>query len=259
MKTEIINRLAQIETDFDVKILYAIESGSRAWGFESTDSDYDIRFFYIHRPEWYLSIEEKRDVIELPINDILDISGWEIKKALKLFQKSNATLLEWMRSPILYMQETSFIEDLRKIELDYFSPKAAIYNYLNSAKRNTKRYLKHEEVMIKKYFYSLRPLLCCIWIEEKKTPPPMEFSTLLDHYNGSADFKSEIKSLLVRKMSGEEMDLEPRNRVLDEFILDRSSYFEQSVSTLDELPAPSVNKLDELFRKMLKDVWGDLF
>ena len=106
MKEEILRRLDQIEREDDVRIVYACESGSRAWGFESTDSDWDVRFIYVHPRDWYLSIDvgEKRDVIERPINDELDISGWDLRKALKLLRKSNPPLLEWLSSPIVYKE-----------------------------------------------------------------------------------------------------------------------------------------------------------
>ena len=86
MTGKIKKELNKVEQENDIAILLAIESGSRGWGFASTDSDYDIRFVYIHRPEWYLSIDEKRDVIEYPVNNLLDISGWDIRKTLKLYR-----------------------------------------------------------------------------------------------------------------------------------------------------------------------------
>ena len=91
VREEILKRLDQIEHEENVSIVYACESGSRAWGFESTDSDWDVRFIYVDQQDWYLSIdvEEKRDVIERPINDELEISGWDLRKALKFLRKSN--------------------------------------------------------------------------------------------------------------------------------------------------------------------------
>jgi len=103
MRDTILSRLDQIETQHGVKILYACESGSRAWGFPSTDSDYDVRFLYVHPAEWYLSVDEKRDVIERPLTpENFDIGGWDLRKALRLFRKSNPPLLEWLGSPNIY-------------------------------------------------------------------------------------------------------------------------------------------------------------
>ena len=112
MKDIIISKLAQIENDFKVKILYACESGSRAWGFASPDSDYDVRFIYVHNKSHYLSIDEHRDVIELPINEVLDINGWDLRKALRLFRKSNGPLYEWLQSPIIYQTASNFQADI---------------------------------------------------------------------------------------------------------------------------------------------------
>jgi predicted nucleotidyltransferase len=116
MKELICQNLSQIEADYDVRILWAVESGSRSWGFESPDSDYDVRFLYVNRPNWYLSIEEGRDVIELPINDDLDISGWDLRKTLRLFNKSNPVLLEWLQEKDS-IPPMSFVETVNNLDL----------------------------------------------------------------------------------------------------------------------------------------------
>ncbi len=91
--------LAEIEAQENVRIVYACESGSRAWGFPSSDSDYDVRFIYLHPLEWYLSIEKRRDVIERPITGVLDVNGWDLRKALQLFRKSNPLSLSGSTRP----------------------------------------------------------------------------------------------------------------------------------------------------------------
>jgi predicted nucleotidyltransferase len=153
--------LNTIERDEDVHIFYACESGSRAWGFPSADSDYDVRFLYIHPTPWYLSIdiETRRDVIERPINDQLDVVGWDLRKALKLFRKSNPPLLEWLTSPIVYTERFGIAEQLRQLVPTYYSPTASFYHYLHMAQGNFRDYLRGEMVWIKKYFYVLRPYL----------------------------------------------------------------------------------------------------
>jgi uncharacterized protein len=261
MKETILQKLKEIEADFQVKILYAVESGSRAWGFPSKDSDYDVRFIYIHKPDWYLSIDPqgigtKKDVIELPINKLLDISGWEVTKALRLFRKSNPPLLEWMKSDINYYQAYTFIDELRALEPEVFYPNASLHHYLNMAKNNYREYLQGSEVKIKKYFYVLRPVLACKWIEEKKTVPPISFRELLEAMSTDEKLKNEVQRLLTRKMQGDEFDFEPRIPIINEFVDAEITRLEAYVKTLSiNLEDPTI-KLEELFRRTLKEVWN---
>ncbi len=134
MKRKILEKLKQIETEKNVKILFAVESGSRAWGFASPDSDYDIRFIYKHEPDYYLSLWEKPDVIEFMTADDLDGSGWDIAKALKLLAKSNAPLIEWLYSPVVYFQDAAFVNQMKLLAKDCFSPIATLHHYLGTTK-----------------------------------------------------------------------------------------------------------------------------
>jgi predicted nucleotidyltransferase len=162
--TELIQQeITNIEQKNQVQVLYACESGSRAWGFASPDSDYDVRFIYMQPRENYLSIRERKDVIELPINQDLDINGWDIRKALQLFLKSNGPLYEWLQSPIVYKEETGFAEELRRLMPDYFSLRAGCHHYYSMARNSFENDLQSDLVKLKKYFYSLRPALACMW------------------------------------------------------------------------------------------------
>src|SRR5437870_651522 len=133
MLNEIQNELQRIQNQFDVRVLYAVESGSRAWGFESKDSDWDVRYIYIQKPEWYLSIDDKKDNREEILPNQIDLAGWDLRKALKLFRKSNPPMLEWLRSPIIYLEEFSIAAKLRMLTADYFNPKSCLYHYLSMA------------------------------------------------------------------------------------------------------------------------------
>lgn len=175
MEKDILSKSHAIEKDYQVKILYAVESGSRAWGFASKDSDYDVRFIYAHPVECYLSIEEKSGVIECPVSNLLDINGWDIKKALRLFKKSNPPLYEWLHSPIIYLEQGNFAQQLRKLMSTYYSPISSLKHYFHMAKGNYRDYLTGKRVKVKKYFYVLRPILACMWVERWGTVPPMEF------------------------------------------------------------------------------------
>ncbi|PGS48689.1 nucleotidyltransferase domain-containing protein [Bacillus sp. AFS041924] len=255
MKEIIREKLDQIEKEHDVKILFAVESGSRAWGLPSKDSDYDVRFVYVHRKEWYLSIDQKRDVIEYPINDLLDFSGWDIKKALNLFAKSNPALLEWLRSPIVYFDDLTISVELRKIGNDILSKKACIYHYLHMAKGNYRDYLQGESVKIKKYFYVLRPILACMWIEKYTEIPPILFDELLEMEGLDQSFLEEVNQLLIRKKQGDELDLEPRKNVLNAFIENKIQFFEEYAKGITESNKVNIEELNELFRSTLKHSW----
>ncbi|MDM5186872.1 nucleotidyltransferase domain-containing protein [Bacillus sp. DX4.1] len=251
MKEKIQFELERIEKENNVKILFAVESGSRAWGFPSKDSDYDVRFVYIHPVDWYLSINEKRDVIEYPINDALDISGWDIRKALRLFAKSNPALLEWIRSPIFYSKQSDFPDRLQGMSENDFDPKATIYHYLHMASKNYREFLQGERVKLKKYFYVLRPILACKWLEEKGTLPPVEFERLITELTLDSTIVSEIEDLLVKKKSGVELDVGPKIVVLNEFLEGQITYYEEYVKGIEKGIGIDVEKLNVLFRDML--------
>jgi len=179
MKDQIQSRLSEIEQKHKVKILYACESGSRAWGFPSPDSDYDVRFIYIRPWKWYISVSKKSDIIDLAIKDNLDIAGWDLKKALNLFKNSNVSLYEWLQSPMIYMDNYSFREKTWQLSPDYFSPRVGLHHYLGLAKNFINDVLAEDEVRIKKYFYAIRSILACKWIIIKEEIPPMELSPLI--------------------------------------------------------------------------------
>ncbi|MDM5153195.1 nucleotidyltransferase domain-containing protein [Bacillus sp. DX1.1] len=254
MKEKIQFELQRIEKENNVKILFAVESGSRAWGFPSKDSDYDVRFVYIHPVDWYLSINEKRDVIEYPINDALDISGWDIRKALRLFAKSNPALLEWIRSPIFYSKQSDFPDRLQKMSENDFDPKATIYHYLHMASKNYREFLQGERVKLKKYFYVLRPILACKWLEEKGALPPVEFERLITELTLDSIIVSEIEDLLVKKKAGVELDVGPEIAVLNEFLEGQIAYYQEYVKGIEKGTGIGVEKLDVLFRDMLFEI-----
>jgi len=254
IKQEIESRLRRLEQEEEVCIFYVCESGSRAWGFPSVDSDYDVRFLYIHPQNWYLSIDYKRDVIERKISDLIDISGWDIRKALKLLRKSNPPLLEWLNSPIVYQQRLDVVEKIKILIPEYYSPKSCLYHYLHMAEGNFREYLKGEIVWVKKYFYVLRPILACKWIEAGYGVVPMEFELLIHRLVEDDKLKAAIHELLRRKREGQELDREPIIPVISEFIeteLERlgNKSFDGNDGTSD------TERLDEVFRWTLEEVW----
>ena len=169
----IVMKIREIEEKENIKVLHAVESGSRAWGFASPDSDYDVRFIYVRNKNFYLSLRENKDFIDWELNEVLDINGWDLKKALKHFHKSNATLFEWSNSPIVYYTTDEWKKLYERTASKYFSCKSALYHYYGTANKNYHEYLCDDMVNYKKYFYVLRPILACKWIDEKKCPPPV--------------------------------------------------------------------------------------
>ena len=248
-------KLADIETQESVRIVYACESGSRAWGFPSSDSDYDVRFIYLHPLEWYLSIEKRRDVIERPIDGQLDINGWDLRKALQLFRKSNPPLFEWLNSPIVYLQKYSVSDRLRSILPTYYLPSATAYHYLQMAQGNYREYLKGDEVWVKKYFYVLRPLLAVNWIEQGLGVVPTEFAILVEKIITSPSLKVEINRLIEAKRRGDELDKGPRIPIISEFIETEILRFDNHQFNYPKLKAPAA-ELDRLFMESLQEVWG---
>ena len=238
--------LARIESSHGVRILYACESGSRAWGFASRDSDYDVRFLYIHPRDWYLSVENHRDVIEVPISADLDISGWELRKALRLLRKSNPPLLEWLKSPVVYAQDGDFLAGFRQLAADYYSPVRCFAHYLHMASGQAKQYLKGDEVRLKKYLYVLRPLLACRWIERGLGQPPMEFAELVYHAVDDAQVLLAIAELVARKAAGDELDIGAKIDVLNAFIHAELARL-RLVLPAEEAP-PEFQKLDRFFQ-----------
>lgn len=255
MKEQILKELKALELDRDIKILYAVESGSRAWGFASSNSDWDVRFVYIHRKDWYLRIDDGPDNFEKILPNDIDLAGWEIRKALKLFRKSNPPLLEWLQSPLVYREESPLAAKLRAQMNIYFNPKSCLHHYLHMAEGNYRAYLQKEMVRVKKYFYVLRPILACEWIMNTNSMAPMEFSTLLETQVKDATIGSVISQLLKRKASGEELAEAPKIASLNDFLESKLAFFGEFVKGIEVPVAPSSEDLHQLFRQTLEETW----
>ncbi|MDR0775379.1 MAG: nucleotidyltransferase domain-containing protein [Azonexus sp.] len=210
VRQRVMRALADIESEHDVTVLYACESGSRGWGFASPDSDYDVRFLYAHRLPWYLAVESQRDVIELPISDELDVGGWELRKALRLLRRANPVLFEWLDSPVVYRQDEALTADIRHMATKWFSGKRSRYHYLAMAHNNFRAYLQGDSVRLKKYLYVLRPLLAVRWIEQGLGQPPMRFADLAERMVDDEALLAEINALLAIKMRSGEAEYSPR-------------------------------------------------
>lgn len=209
MKRIITDKLAAIEQAHHIKLLYACESGSRGWEFPSPDSDYDVRFIYVRSMNEYLSVTSTEDNLTFPINDELDIYGWDIRKVLALVRKSNTTPFEWLQSPIVYREARGFKEDLWRLCQNYFSRRGNIHHYLGIAKGALDT-ANGCAIKIKKLFYVLRPLLAAKWCLEKDTIAPMAIGPLMELLPG--DIKGMVSALIVQKRDAPEgflIDMDP--------------------------------------------------
>lgn len=267
IKDRVVDRLHSIEHEHNVRIIYAAEAGSRAWGFSSPDSDYDVRFVYVRRIRDYLTIQEKRrDVIEITphttfkaetppeggpaeIQDVmdLDINGWDITKTLRLLNKSNPNLLEWFYSPVQYINLPE-IDKVRQQLVRCFIPRNAIYHYLHMAKGNFREYLQGDKVRLKKYLYVTRPILACRYIQQNNRMPPVQFDTLFEQTKpGDADLVLHIDNLIAEKKRGNELSEGDRIDPLNDWLNAEIKRFESAAKGFEPKNEVTIDELNNLF------------
>jgi predicted nucleotidyltransferase len=248
----ISDRLDAIEEKHGVKVLYACESGSRAWGFPSADSDYDVRVVYVHPRDWYLSLDLERrdDTIDPPVAGDLDLHGWDLRKALQLFHAANPTLLEWLRSPIVYREDEAVMDRWRALISDYYVPGAVGPAYRGMARSITEQNLDDPPIPHKAYLYVLRALLAVRWIEQDRGPVPVEFARLVDAAEIDPELRTAIDTLLDRKRTGAEMETGPHLPVVHDFI-EAEIERQTTVQFPDSETHPDIDPLNTFFRHVL--------
>lgn len=248
MKARIVEELERIQIEQKVRVLLAIESGSRAWGFASPDSDYDVRFIYAHPTDWYVSIAEPRDVIEAMLPGDLDLCGWDLRKTLRLFAKCNLALNEWIGSPLSYAEAPEFRRQLAELIPTFFNPIAAMNHYCNMAERALAENYKDGKIGIKKLFYVLRPLYACRWIEHLQTQPPTEFDQLIDTEWTDHAEQDWVKELVLRKGSAKEAQPLELDAAKARSIGTEIAHFKSLMTSLRAPIKSSTAPLDELLR-----------
>jgi uncharacterized protein len=249
MNNVIADKLHTIENERNVTILYACESGSRSWGFASPDSDYDVRFIYARPANDYLSIDDRKDVIELPVNEVLDISGWDIRKVLQLYLKSNPPLYEWLQSAIVYKEHGGLRSELLQLSGKYFSGRAGCHHYISMARNTFEQELQGEQVKIKKYFYALRPALAALWIIQQGTVPPVTFDELRTSI-ADKSWNADVDELLERKKTSDEKTLISPLPVLQSWIADTITYCKEQAALIPMIQHNTA-ELNSLFRKYI--------
>ncbi|OKL40006.1 nucleotidyltransferase domain-containing protein [Pontibacter flavimaris] len=252
MQELIQQKLSEIEKQYGVQILFASETGSRAWGFPSPDSDYDVRFIYRHTCHWYLSIDEPRDTIEYLSSD-LDLVGWDIRKSLRLLRKTNAAMFERLASPILYRQQTDFRERLLALAPAYFSCRAGLHHYLSMAHNYYTACEAEDQVKLKSYFYLLRTALCSLWIVEQQGVPPLQFRELLPLVKDQR-MRDKTEELLVLKAQVDESYRHPKETELELYLKGILHYCDNRANDLEKHQGET-EPLNELFRKTIASTW----
>jgi predicted nucleotidyltransferase len=244
-------KLIEIEEKENIKILYAAESGSRAWGLASNDSDYDVRFIYLQEPSKYLQLNEKKDVIEWQLDKLFDINGWDLKKCLIQFQKSNATLFEWNNSPIVY-RRTELWDQIYAVTQEYFSVKTVIGHYFGIAIKTYNQYLVDDMVNYKKYFYALRPLLALAYVKKYRCPPPILFTDLMESDLDPA-LKSQIEQLVALKKSNNEDFKGEQDPQIQRYIVEKIAERKVVLEGINEDRNNDWEKLNKLFCQILEN------
>jgi predicted nucleotidyltransferase len=247
MTTRIAAALAALEAEHGIRILYACESGSRAWGFPSPDSDYDVRFLYVHQLDWYLGLDEGPDTLNFPIDDELDLAGWELRKTLRLLRGSNAALFEWLQSPIVYHEVPGFRAQLAPLLPPAFNLKAGLHHYLGQLRRGVEEDIIGEEVRLKRLFYALRSALAARWIRERHALPPMEFAPL--RMLLPFELQTVVDELLAQKAFSNEKTVVARPAALVTFL---AAEYAAGQAAREALPVARATGLNEALDAVLR-------
>jgi predicted nucleotidyltransferase len=248
MTTRITAALAALEAQHGIQILYACESGSRAWGFPSPDSDYDVRFLYVHSLNWYLGLDEGPDTLNFPVDDELDLAGWELRKTLRLLRGSNAALFEWLQSPIVYHEAPGFRAQLMPLLPQAFNLKAGLHHYLGQLRRGVEEDLAGEEVRLKRLFYALRSALAACWISERHTLPPMEFAPLRELL--PLDLHGIVNQMLAQKAHSNEKTMVARPAALGTFL---AAEYAAGQAARERLPVRRGEDIKGVLNKILQE------
>ncbi len=255
MEKKIQEKLDCIGQENGVRILFACEAGSRATGLSSPASDYDVRFIYVRPKNGYLTLEESRDVLEYPVSGDLDISGWDLKKALQLLYRSNPSLFEWFASPVVY-RDSQAADQIRRLLPDYFSPEKSLRHYLSFAESNCRKNLTGGLIRPKKYFYMLRPVLACRWIREKGTQPPLMFRELAEAELPDS-LKEETERLIRWKTDPQgTAEIEPVTTI-DRFLNGECAALRTYLDSMQEDRRSRWQPLDDVFLSILDETAGD--
>ncbi|HLP11791.1 MAG TPA: nucleotidyltransferase domain-containing protein [Flavobacteriales bacterium] len=236
-------KLTEIAERKNIRILLACETGSRGWGFPSPDSDYDVRFIYVHEPDWYISVGERKDFIDVAITDELDITGWELRKSLQLLIKHNVALMERLQSPIIYTEHPGFREAFLQLAKNNFSPVSVIHHYLSMAKSYFEKCTESNQVKLKSLFYCIRTTIACDWIRTYQTMPNMQLVQLMPVIESKPALVKRIWELVELKKGESEGYHHSHEPLIMEYLAETIAQCSEQVKTLpgNKYPASSLN------------------
>jgi predicted nucleotidyltransferase len=236
-----------MEREKNIKILYACETGSRAWGFPSPDSDYDVRFIYMHERDWYLFLSRQKDTIEYMEED-LDITGWDLKKCLTLLKKSNVPLIERFQSPIEYYAAPGFKAEFKQLIGSYYSPIAVFFHHYSLANKFWQDIKDKEQYKLKSFFYLVRSLLSCNWVVRDQSVLPMHIEALMQYTDEKT--KDRLRELIQLKSGVGEKYLHSRDIQMNNWIEELFKRLEVSKQNLG-VNKMNISLLNEFFLKMV--------
>ncbi len=250
--TELIqSRLNQLEAEYGLRILHAVESGSRAWGFASEDSDYDVRFLYVWPTARYLSISESPESLELGVDENnLDLSGWDLRKALRLFCRSNGPLLEWLHSPVVYRTNAEEVDRWRSLVPGVLSPKSLAGHYAGLAKRLWNGANESGAFTAKRYLYIIRGVLSARHVATTGTVAPVSFQKLREVVKIDLDLQALLDDMIAAKEQSAEKDRVDRVDALDLFVESELQSLSSMIEGLSERE-PDMTAVDEFFRSVV--------
>ena len=244
--------LHEMESRHGCRILFAVESGSRAWGFASPDSDYDVRGVFVRPLDWYLQLrEDLPDTIVESLPGDLDVSLWDIKKALVQLSKSNASFLEWLGSPIIYWDD-GIIASLNDIKADWFNPIHVAYHYASMFRKAMEKRNPDGSLRIKKLCYALRANLCLQYVLAFEKMPPTPFAAVLGGVKLSPAERKAVRDVLDKKKTALESDVLVPDARLDGLLADRYGIIASHPWRKQALPEAVIGQLDALFRACVK-------
>lgn len=255
IKEMIIYKLKETESHYGVKIPLAIESGSREWGFASPDSDYDCRFIYVHEKDWYLSVLEKKDIIDYAADPVFDVNGWDLKKVLQHIMKSNAVMFEWLSSNEIYTRDESIYCLLQELADEFFNPVAVSYHYLSIAKNKLAEILSEEDSKLKRYFYILRPIANLRYIYQYDKIPYMEYNRTLAEIETAPEILSAINELKKIKAVSDESYRVRKNEQLIAYFQKEIELFAERLKNMKYNKNRDYKRVDSVFKEIIERMW----